>query len=218
MSILKTICLVVLNLALSTTVYADKFECAFIQDKYRNGKPNQASCSMFPEDVFSTIYYAPKPWQHCNIDSVDFYMDLEEVEINTDSNLVKWTLHYGFTEDAKEEHKEYLIKKGGVSPKEAENRVNAERKEEVFFRIVSKHTSKQRIYIDSITKKIYDPPKFIDQHHLIIENKNHTYVIYIPESSGHAILHENTGNEENSWIKILFGKCRKIKNVENNIN
>jgi hypothetical protein len=89
--------------------FSQTFECAFIQEKYKSGKPNKAACSMLPEEVFSTGRHTPRKNEHCEITEVYNFEDFEDVIIDTKSKLITWTKHLGLTEDAKLVQKEYYI-------------------------------------------------------------------------------------------------------------
>lgn len=199
--------LLFLSASMAMPVFAQTFECAFLQDKYASGKTNKASCSMLPEKVYSTKGYTPKKNEHCDIDKVYLYEDIEDVVIDSKSGLISWTKHRGLTEDAKPKHKKYLIKKGH-SEKEAVKRVNFENRQQESFIIKTHQTSKQRIFIDGVTGKILDPPKEVPEHNFIFTDGRSIFYMYIPESSGHAILMEPRGDAETSWVGMRFGKCR----------
>ncbi|MCK4622969.1 MAG: hypothetical protein KAT62_12230 [Desulfuromonadales bacterium] len=210
-SIFFAVSIIVLALLSSPSfTQAETFECSFIQEKYPSGKPNAASCSMLPEEVYSSRWYTPEKTQHCKIDSVYSYEDLTDFLVDTNMKKAQWVVDFGLTEDAKTTQKAYYIKEG-FSKEEAENRVNVKKKTEVYTRIVSHNISKTRIYIDEITGKSLDPPKEIPEHNMILSNINSTYLLYLPEASGHAILMEPTGMADSSWVQIRFGKCRKLK-------
>lgn len=186
------------------------FECAFIQEKYSSGKPNEASCSMLPEKVYSTKWHTPRKDEHCDIKAVYSFEDLTDVMVDTDKESVIWTSHYGLTDEAKPKQKAYYIKQG-MSEDEADKKVNFEKKDTQFFRIVTHYKSNTRIYFDEVTGKIFDPPKQVPEHTLILTNQHNLFYLYIPEASGHAILLRPTGNADSSWVNIRFGRCRKIK-------
>ncbi len=194
-----------------TSSSGEVFECGFTQEKFPNGKPNIASCSMLPEKVYSTKWDMPKNYEHCKVEPVYLYEDLEDVIINTEKRTVTWTKHTGVTQEAIQEFKKHYIKEG-ASEKEAENKVNnIEKKETEKFKIVFHHKSSQSIFFDEITKKLYDPPKKVPQHTFIISDNYNIFYIYLPESSGHTILLKPDGMADDSWVKMQFGRCRKLK-------
>lgn len=196
--------------SISKTSSAQTFECAFLQDKYASGKPNKASCSMLPEKVYSTKWYTPKPSEHCDIENVYMYQDMEDVIVDTKAGVVSWTRHFGLTDDAKPKQKKYYMDKGDTE-EEANKKVNSERRMKESFRIKAHYVSKQNIFIDDITGKALDPPKNIPQHSLIFSNNTWLFHMYIPESSGYAILMEPSGGADSSWVEMRFGRCRKVK-------
>ena len=186
-----------------------EFECAFIQDKYKNGKPNKASCSMLPEKVFSSALYTQDKSEHCKVEEVYSYEDLEDMIVDTNRKNVIWTKHFGLSDYGKQQMKESYIKKG-MDEKEADVKVNFERKDLETFDIVSHVKSDTTIYYDEITKKLFTPEKKVPEHTLIIKNKRKLLYLYIPEASGNSIILEPAGIMDASWIGIRFGRCRKI--------
>jgi hypothetical protein len=66
---------------------------------------------------------------------LEFLKDLTDVIVDTNSKTVSWTRHYGLTEDSKPQQKAYYLKQG-VNEKEAEERVNSERKDKESFVII----------------------------------------------------------------------------------
>ena len=204
---IATVCAAI---ALSLPVHAAFFECAFLQEKHAAGKSNKASCSMLPEKVYSTKWYTPKQTEHCDIDKVHSYEDIEDVIINTEVGIITWKKHYGLTEDAKTSQKRYYIEHGD-SEEEADKKVNFEKKQEEYFQIKSHHVSEQNIWIDEVTGKLLDPPKKIPYHNLMFTDGRSMFYLYIPESSGHAILLEPNGMADSSWVEMRFGRCRSMK-------
>lgn len=206
--VVKLACVTILYFSMPLSLYAETFECAFIQDKYSKGKSNMASCSMLPEKVYSTKWHSPDKGEHCNIKEVLRYEDIEDFLVEIDAGYVTFVKHIGYTDDAKQRLKEHYIQEGR-SQAEAEKSVNSENKFEEFALIKSHTVSQQTIDLDSVTLKRLDLPRKIPEHHFILDGMS-TYYLYIPESSGHAILIEPTGMEDCSWVNIRFGKCRKI--------
>ena len=192
---------------LASYAHAEIFECAFLQERYATGKPNKASCSMLPEKVYSTSRYTHKKTEHCNVESVYSYEDIEDVVIDTKQGVVSWKTHYGITEDAKPRQKKYYLKQGD-SEEEANKKVNLEKEEKEYFQIKSHLVSEQRIWIDDVTGKVLSPPKIVPEHNLMFTDGRSMFYLYIPESSGHAILLEPTGMADASWVSMRFGKCR----------
>jgi len=198
-------------LALATSAYGAGFECAFIQEKYSSGKSNQASCSMLPEEVFSTRWHTPARNAHCKIESVYSFHDLLDVFVDIGQKIVRWTHHFGLTEEAKPQQKAYYLKEG-LSEQEAEEKISSETKTGEVYRIVGHHVSSTNIYIDEITGKMNDPPKKVPEHTFMFESRtNRMFYLYVPEASGHAILFEPSGTADASWVSMRFGKCRKVK-------
>jgi len=142
--------LVISGLGLDSVVQGQTFECAFIQDKYSSGKPNKASCSMLPENVFSS--HAPRKDEHCKVEAVYLFEDLTDVKVDTSRKRVFWTRHGGLTENAKPKQKAYYLNQG-LNEKEAEKKVNYENKIKESFVIIAHHKSNTRIYIDEVTGK-----------------------------------------------------------------
>ncbi len=172
---------------LTTLAWGEIFECAFIQEKYPSGKPNQASCSMLPENVYSTSGYTPQKWEHCKVDRVHSYEDLIDVKVDTNEKRVQWNKHFGLAEHAKASQKAFYMKKCSTE-RDAEEKVNFEGMNHESFTISAYHKSKMRIYCDDIATKAFDPPKEVPQHNLILVNNTYLFYLYIPEVLGHAIL------------------------------
>jgi hypothetical protein len=201
---------VVSILAFIGTGLAETFECAFLQDKYESGKSNKASCSMLPEKVYSTKDYTPKKNEHCEVIGVYLYEDLEDVKIDTEKSTVSWVEHTGFTEDAKKTQKKYYLKEG-KSAKEADKDVNIEHREHETYRITAYYKSQDLLRFDAVMKKVFDPPKKVTVHTIIFTNGTQLFYLYIPESSGYAILLQPSELENSSWVDMRFGNCRKLK-------
>ncbi len=198
-------------LLITQYAHGESFECAFIQEKYSSGKSNQASCSMLPEKVYSTKWHTPRKNEHCEVKAVySLFDDLTDVIVNTDKKSVIWTNHLGIIDDAKTKQKANYIKQG-MSEDKADKKVNFEKKDMEYFKIVTHYKSNTRIYFDEVTGKAFHPPKEVPEHTLILSNKHSLFYLYIPEASGHAILLAPRGEADSSWINIRFGKCRKIK-------
>ena len=189
---------------------AEFFQCAFLQEKYRSGKPNKASCAMSPEKVYSTKDYTPPKNEHCEVKPVYSYEDLEEVGVDISKGTVSWIQTTGLTEEAKPIQKQYLIKEG-TSEEEANKQVNAPAiQKRQTFKIVAHHKSYDKIQIDEITEKFIDQQKLLPQHNLIFSNDFYLFHMYIPESTTEAILLEPDEIMGNSWVRVRFGKCRKL--------
>jgi hypothetical protein len=92
---------IIFIIIISFPASAEIFECAFLQDKYASGKSNKASCSMLPEKVYSTKDYSPKKNEHCEVEAVSRYEDLEDVKIDTEKGVISWVEHSALTEDYK---------------------------------------------------------------------------------------------------------------------
>jgi hypothetical protein len=189
---------------------AATFECAFLQDKYASGKSNKASCSMLPEKVYSTKDYSPKKNEHCEVEAVYSYEDLENVKIDTEKGTVSWVEHTGLTDETKQKQKEYYLKQG-KNAKEADEEVNIEHRERQTYQIKGYHKSQQPIYFDPLMKKPFKPRKEVPAHTIIFADGTELFYLYIPESSGHAILLRPTGMMDSSWVEMKFGNCRKLK-------
>ena len=81
-------------------------------------------------------------------------------------------------------------------------------KKSPYAQIKSHLVSEQRIWIDDVTGKVLSPPKIVPEHNLMFTDGRSMFYLYIPESSGHAILLEPTGMADASWVGMRFGKCR----------
>ncbi len=193
--------------ACSLTVHAKVFECAFLQDKYASGKPNKASCSMLPEIVFSDKWHTPKKNEHCKVDTIHAYRDIEDVIIDTESGSVTWKTRFGLIDEAKPRQKKYYIEKGD-SEEEAEKKVNSETEKLEYFKIKSYHVSQQNIRYDEVTRSFRESPKKALEHNLMFTDGNGILYLYIPEASWHAILFEPNGMTGSSWVGMRFGRCR----------
>jgi len=75
--------------------FAAIYECDFSQHVSR---PNYASCSTNPEDVFSSKYNKPRPSEHCKIQDPfeRFQLDgeIKDLVINTDTKKVLWKVSF----------------------------------------------------------------------------------------------------------------------------
>lgn len=203
-----------LLMIIPTLVFSQKFECAFIQDKNPLGKSNEASCSMTPEKVYYVQGYIPQISEHrkhCNIKDIFTYSDYENFIVDTELNTISWDEHRGLTENAKPKYRKHLIEKQGYSEKSADEEIKTYGEVTHYkFNINNHHISKQSIYMDSITGKMYSPHKEVPAHSFIFSDNIYLHHLYIPEASGHAILTSPGGMEDSSWLGIKFGKCRKI--------
>ncbi len=202
------VCLAAYLLALPS--HAQVFECAFLQDKYASGKSNKASCSMLPQKVFSKKGNTPKKSEHCNIEKIYLYEDIEDVLINTKTGVITWTIQEGLTADAKKILKQKYIK-DGFSEEQADkeiNSINSERELREHFEIKSHYVSEQEIWLDEVTGKVLKSKRRVPEHNLMFTDGISIYYMYIPEFSGHAILFKPTGMANSSWVNMSFGKCR----------
>src|SRR5262245_26906792 len=153
-----TILAVVLVITFGVThgVSAEIFQCAFLQDKYRSGKPNKAACAMSPEKVFSTQDYTPPKHEHCKVEPVYGYEDLEEVAIDLSKGTVSWTEASGLTEYAKPIQKQYYMEQG-ENEEEATRKANAPKVQKFHsFRIFAHERTNRTILVDEITEKRLD--------------------------------------------------------------
>jgi hypothetical protein len=89
--------------------------------------------------------------------------------------------------------------------------VNFDHREHKTYKITAHHKSADMIYIDEITNKLFDPPKRVTVHTIIFGSQTDLFYLYIPESSGHAILFRPSQMMDSSWVEMRFGKCRKLK-------
>jgi len=194
-------------LTITTQPYAQGFQCSFIQEKFSGGKPNTASCSANPEVVYRTKFNQPKSSDHCDVEAVYSYTDLENVLINPDIKLVTWTEKYGLTEDAKIKQKAYYIRKGDTE-ESATKKVSHTRSDEESFEITSYVKSHSAIFWDAISRKSYEPYKKSPVHNFVIQGIYESYLLTIPEATMQATLIKSTGDEQNSWVNLRFGKCR----------
>jgi hypothetical protein len=195
-----------------STAQGAAFECAFIQDKYPTGRPHKATCAMLPEHVFALQGYTPKPSDHCEVDVIHGFEDLIDMHIDTQQPTVVWTEHRGLIEAAKPKQRDYLMKEQGYSRQKAEREVAGyDHKDKRSFAVVAYHLYLERIHVDPVTRQLLEPPREVPAHTLILSNRYNLYYLYIPESTGHAILLYPAGNGESSWVGIRFGKCRKLR-------
>ena len=145
---------------------------------------------MLPEIVYSKNQYRPKRTQHCHVRNVHSYEDIEDVVIDTAEKVVTWKKHYGLTEEAKSLEKRFYIDEGHSEEEANEKVANYERVSGSSFQIKSHFVSEQDIFLDGVTGKLLTPPIIEPEHNLMFTDGIYLFYLYIPESTGHAILFE----------------------------
>jgi|GEM_PF-3978484 len=193
----------------SQAANAEKFECAFLQERMKGGKSNGFSCSMMPEVAYLTNAYIPKRNEHCNIEERYSFENYVNFIADTANNLVVWETEFGIIDEAKPDYMRYLIKEG-VSAKEAKLTADKINRESTMMDIKNHHIQNEKLYFDMATKKVFDEPKLAKAHFVSFGNKSKHYQLYIPEVSGHAILTSYHSMTDYSAVELKFGRCRLI--------
>jgi hypothetical protein len=193
-----------------TVVAATIIQCGFYVENDPIGKSNQASCGMSPEAVYSTQGNRKNSWDHCKVKKPYAMHEIHDMRVDLKDHIVTWTRKYSLTDHGKIAQKRYYIKKG-ATPEVAEKRVNRKRDKKVTGIVLSKLKFTRLLHYDPITQKSFDPPKKAPQHLIVLSDGTTTQVLHFAEGIAEAILTEPTGNIENSWINMRFGKCRIVK-------
>jgi hypothetical protein len=184
------------------------FECGFVQEKAPDGKPNQATCSMDPDKVFSTALNRHARNELCSIPSTGLYIDL--VDFLVTDQKISWKSVAGLIESFKSKQKQYYINQG-KSEEEAERSVNATLTTNYSFSVFSHYVAHNNVNFNSLTGRFYEQPKPQKVYVYTFGNDISTYTLYIPEISKKAVLIEYSAEEDSSWAEMFFGSCR-IKN------
>lgn len=201
--------IILIFLLFPSTSYSISFKCEFIQEKFKGGKPNEASCSGFPESTFGI---SKIPWDrniHCdNETEVTFYKDFRNYVVDLDKKTIKYIEKSGITPHGIDGMIEYSKSKGDVDENQAR-----------------KKYSKVREYVRTpyILYAHSFPQTFSDRGDSFKEKKTTSYIItyanpgnpgneylytlYIPENGKSIISEYIMFSGDMSWIKNKFGNC-----------
>ncbi len=202
-------CLIGMLLFLPLQTYAETtFECYFIQEKHKGGKSNQASCSMNPEVIFSSSMSAHSPTEHCDVD--DAYICWDYLDFKVTDHWVGWDDKMSFSAEAKISAKKDYIKEG-KSEEEAEKLASRTRTTKYMYVVLNHLTQTSEFRFSVSTNQYYKEPKKQIVQLYSFGDEDSLYTLYIPMLSRKAILIRYISDEDISWIRIRFGKCREMK-------
>lgn len=167
---------------------------------------------MFPEAVFSDKFHTPSKTAHCNVQQVYTYTDLTDAVVDIDAGIVKWTEHFGLTEEARVGLRARYIAEG-KSEREADDLVSSERRDLEYLQIVSQVVTNTEIRLDPIKQEMIATPRTIPEYNLTLSGNNQVYFLFIPAANGEAILSKPTTSVDgvHSWVNVRFGKCREVQ-------
>jgi hypothetical protein len=74
----------------SSTANAQIITCGFFVENAPNGKSNEASCAMSPEEVYSNRNYTLERWQHCDVDPAYGMIEYHDVRVDLEGRSVTW--------------------------------------------------------------------------------------------------------------------------------
>ena len=183
--------------------------CAFLVENSRSGKPNEATCAMSPEHVFSSqrYPYTGKPWEHCDVNRIYAREEWRNFKVDLKNNIVTFRWVYQLSDYAKPRQRKFYIKEGDTA-EEANRKINSVRMQDREYDINFRHLSKRRIYVDPITKEHLNPPKTVPQYMIGFGDEISEYVLHYAKGIPETIITSPKGNGTHSWINMRFGKCR----------
>jgi hypothetical protein len=191
------------------------FKCEFIQEKFKGGKSNEATCSGDPELSFSSKNHTTPRHEHCDIDIVNHYNDYIDFNIDTSNKTVTYNVKSGKTSHGMDMSVLRHKRKGDMSEEEVresygKTRIRTQEGLEMtvqsFSQMVEKNKgnnfkgNKTTSYL--ITYKTVYPKR-------ITENEDF-YTLYIPQSGKSTLSEYHTFTDQNdssSWVSLKFGKC-----------
>ena len=176
------------------------FPCIFGVENKPEGRPNQATCSMRPDIHFNF----KKNWEHCNVNRVRMIRELQDVQVDLDSKVVKWNSILKIADHEKSKLTQKHLKEGKTSQKAAE---------------LSEFTVKNKYQFDIKSHTIltmsyggeYLYPKKLGQLHIIVFQEqgddDAPYVLQIQDWSSHAILTQTNELLGYALLDMRFGRC-----------
>ena len=185
------------------------FNCTFPQDDFPEGATNEASCSMFPNDVYvgrgnPDVY---EKWQHCKEEQVFAQELLNDVTINLIEKTVSWTKIYKQTEFSQKSMYNYYLEEG-YTEEEAFESSNTSYERDENFNIRYVYEYEDGLYWNSKFNKPYEPEKIVKLKQIKFGGSVYEFDLFIPLiDHAQSILTQYNFNDSNSWVSHRFGYC-----------
>jgi hypothetical protein len=185
---------------------ADLLRCSFKPD-VGVLKSMQATCSAYPEQTFSTRYDQHDATEHCKTTPLRESSAIRDFRVNISGKYVTWK--FDFVADPEE--KAQLIQRAIRDDKITEDEAKAQIEENLTTDKIAKLASVQKIFdkliIDPSTDQLLDEPILQPALLLLFTDRDeNNFSVYISATKD-AILSEYVRFEDQSWLRMSFGRC-----------
>lgn len=204
--IVATAIVIFCNSAHSESKLPKGIKCLFSMEPYPEGKSNQASCGMMPEEIFSTRNYRKKRNQHCKVEGTHSVSEFKNFHIDFERYIVSYDDVYYLSEHGKKSQKAYYIREG-LSEEVAERKVERKSKtlyEESIDKVFFQNDAE---YFDPITKEFLKRPINTRIYNVVFGK----HIFQMKELVPEAIISDFESVGQNSWLSMRFGKCKILK-------
>jgi len=177
----------ILILSASSANAGSKIFCEFKQEAHPDGKSNEASCAMSPENTQSTKHYTPNRNDHCDTSHPLLIQDYNNFIVDIERNSVSY------------DHRSYI-------PNFAKEMLDGNLDKSNYI----EHNIDNIFYTS--TKILRKNGKFLKRPYPKATIYNIVYdgnILQVIEGIPEAILSRiETIGDDNSWLDIRFGICR----------